>query len=391
MSKTIILIIMSLVFLGLGYLFLAANNQPAMMIDIDKEKLIEIFEELDHGVNQGRGYSEYLNTDGFPTGALLAWSESYLMQGYVNMYKATGDVKYLDRLDEHIKRILANRDDKIGLKDYKNELVPAWGTDRYTRDRAWMHFVAHTGMITYPMLEFVLVVREMNLEEHFTATNDVLYQVEEAVNYHNKDWRGVYYVYPEDFYKADYIVPVSQQAAIGRSLILLYKLTGKNEYLNKVKNLAEFIKNKAIEEDKASEKYLLRDAFIPDKTTPEDRIVDVSHATITIHFAYLAYKNDIVFDEEDMQKFTRTIKGLAQADDNHFPKSLDGSGNFDYEVTAGQYVFLAEFDNTIYDSIIDLFFNHLRIDQTAKYMQEDWWGTAMLGLSRLILYKSDFK
>jgi len=391
MSKTIILIILSLVFLGLGYLFLAANNQPAMMIDIDKEKLIEIFEELDHGVNQGRGYSEYLNTDGFPTGALLAWSESYLMQGYVNMYKATGDVKYLDRLDEHIKRILANRDDKIGLKDYKNELVPAWGTDRYTRDRAWMHFVAHTGMITYPMLEFVLVVREMNLEEHFTATNDVLYQVEEAVNYHNKDWRGVYYVYPEDFYKADYIVPVSQQAAIGRSLILLYKLTGKNEYLNKVKNLAEFIKNKAIEEDKASEKYLLRDAFIPDKTTPEDRIVDVSHATITIHFAYLAYKNDIVFDEEDMQKFTRTIKGLAQADDNHFPKSLDGSGNFDYEVTAGQYVFLAEFDNTIYDSIIDLFFNHLRIDQTAKYMQEDWWGTAMLGLSRLILYKSDFK
>jgi len=391
MSKTIILIILSLVFLGLGYLFLAANNQPAMMIDIDKEKLIEIFEELDHGVNQGRGYSEYLNTDGFPTGALLAWSESYLMQGYVNMYKATGDVKYLDRLDEHIKRILANRDDKIGLKDYKNELVPAWGTDRYTRDRAWMHFVAHTGMITYPMLEFVLVVREMNLEEHFTATNDVLYQVEEAVNYHNKDWRGVYYVYPEDFYKADYIVPVSQQAAIGRSLILLYKLTGKNEYLNKVKNLADFIKNKAIEEDKASEKYLLRDAFIPDKTTPEDRIVDVSHATITIHFAYLAYKNDIVFDEEDMQKFTRTIKGLAQADDNHFPKSLDGSGNFDYEVTAGQYVFLAEFDNTIYDSIIDLFFNHLRIDQTAKYMQEDWWGTAMLGLSRLILYKSDFK
>ena len=89
-----------------------------------------------------------------------------------------------------------------------------------------------------------------------------------------------------------------------------------------------------------------------------------------------------------MQEFTETIKELALINGNHFPKYLDGSGNFDYEVVAGQYAFLAEFDKRIYDSIIDLFFNHLKIHQTAKYMQEDWWGTVMLGLSRLALYQS---
>jgi len=64
------------------------------------------FDELDNKINEGKGYSEDLNTDGFPTGTLLAWSESYLMQAYATMYRATGDIKYLDKLHNHIKSVL---------------------------------------------------------------------------------------------------------------------------------------------------------------------------------------------------------------------------------------------------------------------------------------------
>lgn len=42
--------------------------------------LCSLFDDLDNKVNNGKGYSEYLKIDGFPTGALLAWSESHLMQ-----------------------------------------------------------------------------------------------------------------------------------------------------------------------------------------------------------------------------------------------------------------------------------------------------------------------
>jgi len=352
--------------------------------------LCSLFDDLDNKVNNGKGYSEYLNIDGFPTGALLAWSESHLMQGYVNMFRATSDIKYLDKLYDHIKQVLSNRDDNIGKKDYKGELVPCWGTDRFTKNREWMHFAVHTGMITYPMLEFVQLVRESGIEKYFDYAQRILKQVEESIEYHDKDLKIDHYVYPEDFYKRDYIIPISQQSAMGRSLILLYELTGKEEYLNKVKYLARFIKNKSvIEYDKDS--YLLRNAFIPGKNMPESKIIDISHATVTIHFAYLAYKNNIVFDKKDMQRFAKTIKKLAINNSNRFPKFLDGTGNFDYEVTAGQYAFLSEFDEEIYTSIIDLFFNHLKIDKTAKYMQEDWWGTVMLGLSRLALFENTFE
>jgi len=270
------------------------------------------------------------------------------MQAYANMFRATGDVKYLDKLHEHIKQVLASRDDKIGQKDYKSELVPCWGTYKYTKNNEWMHFAVHTGMITYPMLEFIQLIRELGIEQYFDETYNILRQVEESIEYHDKDKKIDHYVYPEDFYKKDYIVAINQQAAIGRSLILLYKLTSKEKYLSKAKYLARFIKGNSVKEDNESG-YILRDVFIPVKTIPENKIVDISHANIIIHFAYLAYKNNIVFNGKDMNKFTQAIKHLAVNNNNHFPKFLDGTGNFDYEVTAGQYAFLAEFDKEIYD------------------------------------------
>lgn len=367
--------------------FLARNKRVEPTID--RNALIQLFDELDQKVNNGKGYSDYLNTDGFPTGALLAWSESYLMQAYANMYRATGNMKYMDKLYDHIQSVLANRDDKIGKKNYRNEFAPTWGTNRYTNGKEWMNFAVHTGMITYPMLEFAQIVKDFHIEKYFDVTDEILKEVEKSVKYHDKEWRVEYYVYPEDFYQKDYILPVSQQSAMGRSLILLYILTAKEECKNKVFSLAEFIKGKSvIEHDSGG--YLLRGVFLPGKTTPEDKIVDISHATLIIHFAYLAYNNSIIFDEEDMRKFTKTIKRLAVNNNNHFPTYLDNTGKFDYGITAGQYAFLAEFDREVYDSIIDLLFNHLKIDQTAKYMQEDWWGTVMLGLSRLVLYHSNF-
>jgi hypothetical protein len=366
-----------------------ANDSPADSSPTEAD-IQALFDELDNSRNEGKGYSEYLNTDGFPTGALLAWSESHLMQAYANMYRATGDERYLDKLHDHIQSVLSNRDDRRGQTDYKGELVPSWGTDRYTRDNEWMHFVVHTGMITYPMLEFVQLVNESHIDRYSLAASSILEQVEESIVYHDREWRTDHYVYPEDFYRKDYIVATNQQAAMGRSLILLYELTGNEQYLSKAENLAAFIKDKAVRIDSAGE-YLLLDTFIAGETTPrDDKVASTSHANLIIHFAYLAYKSNIVFDEEDMRGLCQTIKNLAEANNNHFPRYLDSTGDFDAEATAGQYIFLAEFDSGIYDSIMDLYFNHLKIDQTAKYMQEDFWGTVMLGLSRLALYQSRF-
>jgi len=349
--------------------------------------LCSLFNKLDSKVNEGRGYSEYLNTDGFPTGALLAWSESYLIQACANMYRVTNDLEYLNKLHNHVQSVLANRDDKIGQKDYKNELVPSWGTNKYTKHGEWFHSAVVTGMIIYPMLEYAQLAKESGIEKYSIVADNVIQQVQESIKYHDREWKVDHYVFPEDFYKIENcVLPLSQQATIGRSLLLLYELTCKEEYCSKASLIAKLLKGLL---QNIGNGYKL--GLSPGEITDENKVGDISHSTITIHFAYLVYKNDIVFDKEDILRFTNTINNLAQANENHFPKYLDGTGNFDYEVTAGQYAFLAEFDREVYDLITDLFFNHLKIDQTAKYMREDWWGTVMLGLSRIALFQSNLE
>jgi hypothetical protein len=305
------------------------------------------------------------------------------------MYRATGNIKYLDKLHQHIQSVLSNRDDKIGQSNYRNELAPTWGTDRYTKNKERMNYLVHTGLITYPMLDFTELIRKSNIVKYFDAADEILREAEQSVKYHDNEWRKDHYVYPEDFYDKDYIIPINQQAALGNSLVLLSKLTGKQEYMEKAMSLAKFIKDTSVQKHNNAEGYVLKDTFMPGKVKPDDKIVDISHAALTIHFAYLAYDNGIEFDRKDMERFAKTIKQLACDNDNHFPAYLDGRGDFDREIVAGQYSFLAEFEEEIYDSLIDLFFNHLRISQTAKYLQEDWWGTVMLGLSRLAICQNN--
>ncbi len=372
----------------------ASPNKPEIKAQSDTLEnrysaisLNNLFDLFDSKVNQGKGYSEYVNSEGFPSTSLLAWSESYLMQGYANMYEASGDIKYLDKLHDHTQSILSKRDDRIGKLDYKGDQVPCWGTDKYTRNHAWMHFIVHTGMITYPMLEFVYLVRQSNIEKYLISGDIILRQVEESVEYHDKDWRNDHYVYPDDFYKKNYIVPISQQAAIGRTLLLLYELTGKEKYLKMTMAIAKLIETKSIKEERDG-RYLLRNAFQPGKDFPDDTMTDISHAAITIHFANLTYKKGIIFQREDIQKFTKTIMYLAENNNNHFPKYLDGTGDYEYEVAAGQYAFLAEYDPRLIGSIMELYFKHIKIEETTNGMKADWWGTVMLGLSRVILFQS---
>jgi len=54
----------------LSSLFSCRNVKPKDSISI--ASLISLYDDCDSKVNKGKGYSEYLNTDGFPTGALLA-------------------------------------------------------------------------------------------------------------------------------------------------------------------------------------------------------------------------------------------------------------------------------------------------------------------------------
>src|SRR2546423_15340921 len=70
------------------------------------------FDRMDRRINSGQGYSTSLNTNGE-----LAWGEGYILRGYMEMFKATGDTVYLDDLIEHFDRVLRSRDDVRKVRD----------------------------------------------------------------------------------------------------------------------------------------------------------------------------------------------------------------------------------------------------------------------------------
>jgi len=386
-----------LVFLGLAltamFLLLRCEDsaihpvQQPLKHHNEPQSLQEVFDELDQSVNEGRGYKDYLNPDGFPTGALLAWSESYLMQAYADMFRATGDKHYLYKLFDHIKSVIHNRDDFRGQRDYKGDLVPAWGTNRYAKGGEWLHFVVHTGMITYPMLEFVHLVKERDIEELQEDAEIVLSRVKESVDYHDREWVILQksgfglYTYPEDFYqKSNYVVPLSQQAAIGRSLILLWKLTGERRYYERARDIALGIKSSLHEAEWDGYVWGVHIGPLSDRNP----MGDISHATITVDFIRLAYEHGIVFNSNDMRKIVSTIKRLLQ--DGRAERYIDGTGDYAYEITAGQYAMLAPYEPEIWERCYNILFGIYRVEITGHLFQEDWWETVMLGIARLAHY-----
>lgn len=353
------------------------------MTDARRHTLVRLFDELDLAVNKGAGYKEFVNPDGFPTAALLAWSESYLMQAYAEMLRATGDERYLDKLYDHINSVMGNRDDFRGQADYKGDLVPAWGTNRYTRGGEWVHFVAHTGMITYPMLEFVQLVREFGIERLSAEAEAILARVKEAVDYHDEQWvvqeQGFgLYTFREDYYgRPNYVCPLSQQAAVGRSLLLLWRLTGEERYRRKATDIAAALKYSFREGEQGAYVWGVN-LGPPSDSNP---VADISHSTITIHCVALAHEAGIEFSVNNMEKITSTVKRLFSG--GRVARHIDGTGDYAYEIAAGQYAFLTLYDREIWNLCHKLLFEMYRVDLTAKCFQEDWWGTVMLGIARL--------
>ncbi|HDY90363.1 MAG TPA: hypothetical protein ENH82_19870, partial [bacterium] len=165
-----------------------------------------------------------------PTGSELAWSESYILKGFISAYEATGDTLFLSRLCKHAQNIFLIRDDFTGIKDeFRSRVVPAWSSTQYTEDKnyAW---IVHTGMVTFPLARFVYLVRRDNtLSEQFGERADlILARVEETV----KCFDDCFIRGPEPnegHYEGIYFgheLPLNQQNALGRTLVALWLATG---------------------------------------------------------------------------------------------------------------------------------------------------------------------
>lgn len=325
----------------------------------DHAPALRSFYLADRLYNGGMGLSLSNNEKGE-----LAWGESYILEGYLEAFRLSGDTAWLDKMVEHIDRVLAQRDDARGIRDYRGRLRAAWGSSGYTNG-AWHAWVVHTGMITYPIAAFAaeVISRPELHASYLEKARLYLAKVEESVADTWDQWRDGpaegqgHYVFPEDFPKVGdrgRNVPLNHQTAIGRTLIALYDATGNELYRQRAEALGRAMKSVlyVLPNDSYVWKYwpTLSDYLTvagPRRVLTSISAEDISHAAISGQFAYLLYRHGWVFDEQDMTAIARTVaENVYDEASGEFRYTLSGGralkGN--EHAYLGRWVDYAEFD-----------------------------------------------
>jgi len=292
-------------------------------------------------------------------GNFLAWGMSYRMMTLNLLYEASGETQYLDKQLELIQQIFTKRDTDLAAKyndqeKYKDaqrgRIMKCWGTGVYSKGE-YTCWAVHTGMVVYPMAEFVRIVRAGGEATASYAQQVAPYvpMMEEAVKEYDAEWRegpeeGMgYYLFPESTTSlSGQILPLNQMNAPGRALFALYDVTGKDEYREKAGKLAAYTNSKLTHVEDGDYYAWAYWAKVPDAPGSGE---DVSHAAINAHFMYLAWEHGASFDDTDMQRLTRTFTvGLYLGDGQFSGQVGRRQANDKYTGQLPRWCALARFD-----------------------------------------------
>lgn len=292
----------------------------------------QLFKQFDTR-NNGNWYKDYNNENG-----ALAWDESYVMRGYLEMYQATKDTKYLDKFIVHGDSVLKQRDSERGVKDYRGLSLPAWrGGPRYTGNGTYKIFDVHTAMISYPFAQFATIVNHSSaLSAYKSYADKYLKAAKDAVAVHDGEWIET----STEMYLNR---PFNMIFSLGSVFLEIYQASGDVSYKNKGVKIANHFRNN-LSVDSATNSYQWKYM-----RTGNYGWEDLSHGAMDIDFAYLAYKTNI-FNATDMQRFGNTVqKKLIKADGN-IANRVDGSGTSSNQSFIGLWLNLHPWAPSLFDA-----------------------------------------
>jgi hypothetical protein len=337
----------------------------------------EKFDRDERVVNDGQGYSAMLNDDGW-----LAWSEAYVLDAYVEMYRTTRNRRYLDSLVDHFDRVLKNRDDMRGVRDVvRKKSLAGWGSSKYSGGK-WKVWAVHTGMICLGPVDFVQIVRrDRRLRRDYGAkADDYLEKIRQCVAVFDGDWRNGP-ASDEGYYSDPEVgpLPLNQQNALGLVHLTLYQITGEKTHYYRVRRLAYYFKNRL--HRVASGPYEWSYNPKPDKSGQGSE--DISHASINIEFAARCCQAQIVFDAQDMRAFGKTWQAVRRAP-GEWADNIDGTGgpNSHMPSAVGAWLNLARWDRGVYTDSRSAF---------APVMDTPATGASLMGIAKLAWWHRYFE
>jgi hypothetical protein len=308
--------------------------------------------------------------------AKLPWGFSYWMHSLNQMYRVTGEKKYLDAMLRCTRKCLAYRDDRREppIVLWNKTKSKAWASTKYDKRGPVAHAV-HTGMITFPMFEFLYLARgnEAFLAEMGDEWRQVYEDLTETLSFHDLQWRqgpeegAGHFVYaPWD--DPDWIgKPISgnQQSAMGRALWMSWKAGGNNIHRERARAVCRYVLNRMAlsrKDDAYYWGYWLSEQPVDNPMTPGeiernvfDGGEDISHGSLTASLPVIMGSHGEVLSVTDLERLSRTVvKGFGRREDGILFGCVSGdpSGGYPRNVSKPtRWLRLTPWNRQVYDRI----------------------------------------
>jgi hypothetical protein len=273
---------------------------------------------------------------GSDNSAYLAWWESYLFQGYLRMYSATGDTLWLDRFCVHADTMLAVArdvpDSGAYWPGYRDGFL-GWGTDRYDPKHQYQEYMVHDGMASLPLARFSrMVLADSLLRQRYGV------QARRYVNFIEANVVAKWYAnWHVDRGSGEVLssfggwqsLPLNQSLVFGELLLVLdhvgassFGLRNSNFFSEVPDSMARVFKSRLL--------YNVdRDAYIWRYQEPKSYWEDISHANLDLSFALEAQADGVIFSDTDLARFAGTLEEVMwnqSPTDPQFARYVNGTG-----------------------------------------------------------------
>lgn len=262
--------------------------------------------------------------------SLFAWGMHYLARACLAMYEATSEERWLDRA-------IKITDYLVLYSDVNGDGIPSWGSYNDTWGISKWEFKEYTvwdGVNSLPIIEVAMLIRDREnlsrdpeLAEKATAYVDLVRRV---VIRHYPCWTqvapgmGYYWDDPSE----DVGPYVNGFAALAHVELLLYQATGNATYLDRPRQMAEYILHSArYDED--------RDLYTWEYLIGGGEMEDISHGAIDVEFLITANRVGLIPDSEIIRicnTYQKNIWQVPNLPESRFPLAMlvDGSGDSEY-------------------------------------------------------------
>lgn len=335
---------------------------------LERQRLIADYDGRFMGDSLARALENVHNDTGG-----LAWGLADRMMSLNDMYRVTGDVKYLLANLECARAVAAATDDKRGKTLWHGVVAKAWGCDKYAPQRGRAVFAVHTGLIVYPMLDLLLLAEKepdvlARLAEDRAA---ILGAALDAIAFHDPQWRdgpgdgeGHYIGLNQEPVCDNRPLPGNRLSAIGRGLWLSWKVAGNTTHRDRARAIGRYMKNRMTRSPDGAYYWPY---WLPEEPTTEPapraafRAEDTSHAGLTIALPILLAQEGEIFGKDDLILFANTVlKGFGRLGDGILWSDIACSADLDprYVGSPARYLPLSAYVPAVRDVILAFYTNY---------------------------------